>query len=1071
MSAVLDALAPYVKNLIRDMAQEEVFMLLGVSGEIKKLEDNTETLKAFLVDAERKRLSDQSVRIWVRKLKDSMYDAVDIIELCQLEADERRETGGGASMEQNFLGCCQPLLICLRHPMFSLITCGGIEKIQDFFQQFLFCGRNPVFAHEIGSRIKELNQRLECIHKEARDFNINITLGSNPQKTNLTAAEPSRYKTKSQIDESAIVGEQIEKDTKELVQVLTTYDDNNHSIKVVSVIGTGGMGKTTLAQKIFNGTTMQEHFKTKIWLSITQHFDDAELLRTAINHAGGVYHGGEQDKSTLTNILTNILSYSGRFLLVMDDVWSQKAWNDVLSVPVTLASQKQPGSRVLVTTRSACLPQEMRAPLHQHRVQPLGEDDAWSLLKKQLRPDQVARVGHLKEVGIEIIKKCGGLPLAIKVMGGLLSTKSLSKNEWEAVLNHRAWSVAGLPEELDNRIYLSYEDLCPELKQCFLYCSLFPKGTTISQAIIVPMWISEGFVEPHGNVSSQGDDGLEETATRYYKELITRNLIEPTKGSSVTGYNCTMHDVVRSFAEFMAREDSLVFQDRQLAGGSSNDSPIYRMSVGPSKLVLEWAALQKHQSLRTLIINCKISFSPNDSLTGFSRLRVLSLKGTRYCDRLVGSLCELRHLRYLSLEETHISRLPHDIHRMKFLQHVLLRQCWNLESLPGTITKLVNLRTLVVHAPNRNVVIPRGFGQLTNLRTLLAFPVHVEMGGDGSWCSLEEIGPLSHLRKLSLYGLDRVPTSSLAEMATIISSKDHLDYLELHWSSSRCMGWREEMEKQRQVIDKLEPPSSIQHLRIEGYFGCQLPNWMMVQATSAFTSLTFLKLKNLPCCTRLPDGLCQLPCLESLDIEDAPAIKSVGPEFQSSFPQASFPNLTTLRLAGLSEWSVWGWEEQQGEDGTADAMAMPVLDTIRIQNCKLTYLPPGLASSNRHALRELNLYQLTNLIYLENFPSVVELDVFDCPQLKRISGLYLLQKIRVQRCRDLEVLEGVPSLHSMQIVDPMMETLPEYLTRVEPRYLKVACSKKLCESLLTGSSWSEYNKIRHIKSPAIDYID
>jgi len=182
---------------------------------------------------------------------------------------------------------------------------------------------------------------------------------------------------------------------------------------------------------------------------------------------------------------------------------------------------------------------------------------------------------------MKIVRKCGGLPLAIKVMGGLLSTKPQSETDWEAVLNHRAWSVDGLPEELDKRIYLSYEDLSPQLKQCFLYCSLFPKATRILHRSVVPMWISEGFIQPQGGSSSH-DDQLEEIATEYHKELITRNLIEPTK-NNITGYSCTMHDVVRSFAEYMSREDSLVVQDsKQVATGSS--LLVCRMSIGPARM-------------------------------------------------------------------------------------------------------------------------------------------------------------------------------------------------------------------------------------------------------------------------------------------------------------------------------------------------------------------------------------------------------------------------------------------------------------------------------------------------------
>jgi len=253
-----------------------------------------------------------SVQRWVKKIKDTMYDATDIMDLCQLETDKRRgstEDSSGVE-EKDPAGCFQPLLFCLR---------------------------NPVFAHKIGSQIKELSQRLDDLHKEVDRFKFNIGLGSNPEPRNLTDAEKSMQKTTSEFNEPAIVGEKIEKDTRELAQLLIT--SGSHNIKVVSIVGTGGMGKTTLAQKIFNDTSVQEHFKVKVWLSINQRFDDVELLRTAIEHAGGS-HGGTQDKMLLTRTLTGRLS-TGRFLLVLDDVWSVQAWSQVLSVPIRNASQNQ----------------------------------------------------------------------------------------------------------------------------------------------------------------------------------------------------------------------------------------------------------------------------------------------------------------------------------------------------------------------------------------------------------------------------------------------------------------------------------------------------------------------------------------------------------------------------------------------------------------------------------------------------------------------------------------------------------------------------------------------------------
>jgi hypothetical protein len=225
-----------------------------------------------------------------------------------------------------------------------------------------------------------------------------------------------------------------------------------------------------------------------------------------------------------------------------------------------------------------------------------------------------------------------------------------------------------------------------------------------------------------------------------------------------------------------------------------------------------------------------------------------------------------------------------------------------------------------------------------------------------------------------------------------------------------------------------------------------------------------------------------------LVIKDAPAVKRIGPEFQapSSLPARDtavvvalapppFPKLRQLALVGLCECEEWEWNDDEGceaeQQGSAKVtMAMPCLEKLIIDNCKLSRLPPGLANIKRHSLRELNLYNLTNLTSMESFPSVVELDVFHCPKLKRISGLSRLHKIRIVRCPKLEVLEGIPSLHSLVLEDATMEALPEYLQSVHPKYIEVVCSKKLCESLLSPGS-SKWNKIRHIGKHSIVDLD
>ncbi|XP_066342328.1 disease resistance protein L6-like [Miscanthus floridulus] len=223
---------------------------------------------------------------------------------------------------------------------------------------------------------------------------------------------------------------------------------------------------------------------------------------------------------------------------------------------------------------------------------------------------------------------------------------------------------------------------------------------------------------------------------------------------------------------------------------------------------------------------------------------------------------------------------------------------------------------------------------------------------------------------------------------------------------------------------------------------------MCAPASVDFKSLRYLTLENLPCCTQLPDGLCCLPSLELMTIKDAPAIKRIGPQFQASSSVAArgsdastsapFRKLRRLYLDGLREWEEWGWNDCEEHMDVETAIAMPCLERLQIKNCKLSCLPPGLASSKRHNLRELNLYELTNLTHVENIPSVVKLDVFDCPELKRINGLSRLQKMRITCCPKLEVLESVPALDSLRLEDATMDTLPEYLRAVHPRYLLIS---------------------------------
>ncbi|VAI94326.1 unnamed protein product [Triticum turgidum subsp. durum] len=566
MAMVLDAFASYIVDYLKQVVQDELGTMLGVSGEIDKLGDKLLDLKNFLADADRRNITDEIVTVWVDQLKRAMYEAADILDLCQLKAMEKC---GPSSVEA---GCCNPLL---------------------------FCMRNPFHAREIGTRIKALNQRLDNIKERSATFNF-INLGSyeDCHSSNVHISRhgnPSR-ETVGDSDRSAIVGYKIEEDTRALVaQIMQRGKDDNNGIKVVAIVGIGGIGKTTLAQKVFNDEAIHGEFSKKIWLSVNQNFSDVDLLRRAIIEAGGDAQPPESAKTSLHETLKNTLIDHKTFL-VMDDVWNRRAWDDVLKIPLVNAAAS--GSRVLVTTRDEGVVRGVKAMWPYHHVDTLVPEDAWSLLKKQICSSEIDEdhINTLKDIGLKIIQKCGYLPTAVKVMGGLLHERGGIPHDWQQVLDDSKWSTTKMPDELNHTVYLSYEYMPSYLKQCFLYYSLLPKSRIFTMDEVVAVWISEGFI--HGN-----SNDLEELGAHYYKELVSRNLIEPDK-SYANLWVCNMHDVVRSFAQYMTKDEALIAQDGEndiLAKLGSKK--FLRLSIETNRSQsgeLDWKSLHAQQAVRTL---------------------------------------------------------------------------------------------------------------------------------------------------------------------------------------------------------------------------------------------------------------------------------------------------------------------------------------------------------------------------------------------------------------------------------------------------------------------------------------
>uniref|UniRef100_A0ACD5XZC8 Uncharacterized protein n=2 Tax=Avena sativa TaxID=4498 RepID=A0ACD5XZC8_AVESA len=618
-----------------------------------------------------------------------------------------------------------------------------------------------------------------------------------------------------------------------------------------------------------------------------------------------------------------------------------------------------------------------------------------------------------------------------------------------------------MPEELNNALYLSYEDLSPCLQQCFLHFSLKPKKKRLTFSEFIDMWISEGFV--HGNTNR-----LEELGSEYYNQLILRNLIEPY--SEHPGqYYCNMHDVVHSFAQFVARDEALVAHNGEIANSKLSSQRFLRLSIDTKEeesYQFGWRSLQEQKSLRSIISIGDLKIQSGDSLTTFSSLRTLHVDSTRFSP-LIESLHQLKHLRYLAIERCNdIKSLPENIHKMRFLQHISLNRCQNLVELPDNIAMLGELRFLDLIGTCVDIM-PRGLCALTNFRTLLGFQAHM----DGDWCSLEDLGSLPNLRHAELFGLKNVSASSFATKARLCE-KMHLLFIALNCNTRMrndgLITYRVCEKHQRiieEVFDELCPPPCIQNVFIGQYFGHRLPIWMVSTATVTLSCLRILQIIGLPFCTQLPDVLCQLPCLEYLVVKTASAIKQVGPEFvqpNSDYQQPSsqifvgFPRLQSMILVEMGEWEEWEWEENM--------QAMPALEKLTINVCKLRCIPPGL-SFHASSLKILNIRGVNGIQSLEGFASVVELKLYNNPVLTRVSNFPKLQKLEILYCPKVELLQEMSALRRLWLrVSYSEKQLPLYLQSVNPSILLVdRCNAEVLASMALGNSGSEWNKFRHLR--------
>eukprot|EP00261_Vitis_vinifera_P035193 XP_019076436.1 PREDICTED: putative disease resistance RPP13-like protein 1 [Vitis vinifera] len=436
-------------------------------------------IEAVLDDAENKQIREKAVEVWLDDLKSLAYDIEDVVDEFDTEAKQRSLTEGHQASTSKVR---------------KLIpTFGALDP------------RAMSFNKKMGEKINKITKELDAIAKRRLDFHLREGVGG------VSFGIEERLPTTSLVDESRIHGRDADKE-KIIELMLSDETTQLDKVSVISIVGMGGIGKTTLAQIIYKDGRVENRFEKRVWVCVSDDFDVVGITKAILESI--TKHPCEfKTLELLQEKLKNEMKEKN-FFLVLDDVWNEKSprW-DLLQAPFSVAAR---GSVVLVTTRNETVASIMQT-MPSYQLGQLTEEQCWLLLSQQAFKNLNSNAcQNLESIGWKIAKKCKGLPLAVKTLAGLLRSKQDS-TAWNEVLNNDVWD---LPNEQNNilpALNLSYCYLPTTLKRCFAYCSIFPKDYVFDKEKLVLLWMAEGFLD-----GSKRGEAVEEFGSICFDNLLSR---------------------------------------------------------------------------------------------------------------------------------------------------------------------------------------------------------------------------------------------------------------------------------------------------------------------------------------------------------------------------------------------------------------------------------------------------------------------------------------------------------------------------------------------------------------------
>ncbi|KAL4599792.1 hypothetical protein ACB092_11G152100 [Castanea dentata] len=825
-----------------------------------------------------------------------------------------------------------------------------------------------------GPEVKAMRERFDAIAAD-RKFHLE----------EHSEEEQGKYKIKEQtyshVHAEAVIGREEDKNAI----IGSPLDPNvKENVSVLPIVGIGGLGKTALAQLVFNDEEIKNHFQLKLWVCVSDDFDKKMIVEKILECIKN-----KKQKDLEMNTL----------MLVLDDVWNENREKWLRLKDILTGGAR--GNGILLTTRIKKVAKITKS-MQLHLLRGLDDQQSWSLLKKMaFKEGEELKTASFEKIGNEILKKCGGILLAIRAVGGLLYLKK-SVREWQLFKDNELLNRSEEDNDILPTLKLTYhynknfllqqkknlyDHLPSNLKQCFAFCSIFPKDYEIEKVSLIYMWMAQGFIKLYNEKKCPEDVEVEEDELGNISKFKIHDL---------------MHDLA---IKLMGLESTTIYLkekeiDEKTRHVSFGDT-LYSSSKIPT-------SLYRARRIKIFLLLCQPKYTNinsdhstcSDIFTSFKFIRLLDLHNMGI-KTIPSSIKKLKRLRYLDLSDNRdIEMLPNSIVKLYNLQTLKLLRCYTLKELLRDINKLVSLKFLEINGCSDLTHMPNGLGQLTNLQTLSRFVMSKGRIDPvpRSYSELKELNRLNELRgNLSIENLKQVKDALLEWMVVgkgdSLPSFPRLFDLEIvnspQLTSFPLFPYLEELR-----LSNCSLKQSLERMMINNKASSRnLPSIASSSSSSStivapLSKLRFMKITNTE--EALPEEcLRNLISLHTLYLDNCPLPQ--GMRYLTALQDLYVQNSEVVDLS--NDWDGMEWQGLR-----------TLLSLLLHQLPKLVSLPMGLQYVS--SLLNLQIWQCPSLIdipkWICKLVSFQSLEIWDCPNLESlpegIGALTSLQKLEIRRC-------------------------------------------------------------------------